>query len=85
MRYKVEVRASAERALKKLDRKYQRHVYEKMMELGENPRGHKCEKLAGAENGYRKVVWPYRILYTIDDEQKNVDVYLIAHRKEAYR
>ena len=71
--------------MKKLDRKYQRHVYEKMLELGEEPRGHKCEKLEGVENGYRRVVWPYRILYKIDDENKIVDVYLIAHRKEAYR
>lgn len=79
------MRKSAEKALKKLDRKYQKHVYEKMLELGEEPRAHKCEKLEGVENGYRKVVWPYRILYTIDDHNKVVDVYLIAHRKEAYR
>lgn len=85
MRYRVEVRKSAERALKKLDRKYQQYVYEKMLELGKNPRDHKCEKLAGVLHGYRKVAWPYRILYTIDDDKKIVDVYLIAHRKEVYR
>lgn len=85
MKYRLEIRVSAERALKKLDRKYQRHVFEKMLELGEEPRGHKCEKLEGVQHGYRKVVWPYRILYTIDDEKKIVDVYLIAHRKEVYR
>ncbi|MBI2068019.1 MAG: type II toxin-antitoxin system RelE/ParE family toxin [Deltaproteobacteria bacterium] len=85
MRYRIEVRESAERVLKRLDKKYQRHVFEKMLELEKEPRGHKCEKLKGVENGYRKVVWPYRILYTIDEEKKVVDVYLIAHRKEAYR
>ena len=71
--------------MKKLDQKYQHYVYEKMMELEKDPRGHKCEKLAGVDNGYRKVAWPYRILYTIDDKNKIVDVYLIAHRKEVYR
>lgn len=85
MKYRIEVRKSAEKGLKKLDRKYQRYVYEKMLELGGNPRGHKCEKLSGVENGYRKVTWPYRILYTIDDKNKVVDVYLVAHRKEVYR
>lgn len=85
MKYRINVRKSAEKALKKLDRKYQKHVYEKLLELSEEPRGHKCEKLAGTENGYRKVVWPYRILYTIDDLSKVIDVYLIAHRKEVYR
>jgi len=85
MKYRIELRRSAEKGFKKLDKKYQRYVYEKMLELSENPRGHKCEKLSGVENGYRKVAWPYRILYTIDDENKIVDVYLIAHRKEVYR
>lgn len=85
MAYKVEIRKSAEKALKKIDPKYQKHLYEKLLELQKEPRGQKCEKLQGVINGYRKVVWPYRILYTIDDEQKIVDVYLIAHRKEAYR
>lgn len=85
MIYRIELRKSAEKALKKLDKKYQKYVYEKLLELGENPRGHKCEKLAGADQGYRKVAWPYRILYTIDDKNKIVDVYLIAHRKEAYK
>lgn len=85
MRYKIEVRKSAEKALKKLDRKYQQYVYEKMLDLGRDPRGPKCEKLSGVPEGYRRVAWPYRILYTIDDEKKIVDVYLIAHRKEVYR
>ena len=85
MKYRIELRKSAEKGIKKLDKKYQRYVYEKIMELGENPRGHKCEKLSGLENGYRQVAWPYRILYTIDDKNKIVDIYLIAHRKEVYR
>lgn len=85
MKYRIELRKAAEKALRKLDRRYQQHVYEKLLELGTEPRGHKCEKLEGMDNGYRKVVWPYRILYTIDDTAKVVDVYLIAHRKEAYR
>lgn len=85
MKYRIDIRKSAEKVLKKMDQKYQKHIYEKLLELGEEPRGHKCEKLVGEENGYRKVVWPYRILYMIDDVNKVVDVYLIAHRKEAYR
>ncbi len=85
MKYTIFIRKSAERALRKLNKKYQKYVYDKVMELATQPRGHKCEKLAGAEGGYRKVAWPYRILYIINDEVKEVDVYLIAHRKEAYR
>lgn len=82
--YQVDLRESAEKALKKMDGKYQKYVYEKMRELEKDPRGNKCQKLKGVE-GYRKVAWPYRILYTIDDSKKIVDVYLIAYRKKAYR
>lgn len=85
MRYRIDLRKSAEKTLKNLDQKYRDHLYEKLRELEKEPRGHKCEKLKGTDGGYRKVVWPYRILYTIDDQNKVVDVYLIAHRKEAYR
>ncbi len=85
MRYRIEVRKSAEKAMRKMDKKYQHYVYERLVDLAENPRGPKCEKLAGIDDGYRKVAWPYRILYTIDDEKKIVDVYKIAHRKEVYR
>ncbi|MBI1883865.1 MAG: type II toxin-antitoxin system RelE/ParE family toxin [Chlamydiae bacterium] len=85
MKYRIELRKSAEKALGKLDAKKRGYVYVKLLELGENPRDRKCEKLKGIEQGYRKVAWPYRILYTINDEHKIVDVYLIAHREEAYR
>lgn len=85
MKYAIYIRKSAEKALRKLDKKYQKYVYEKIMELADSPRGHKCEKLEGADGGYRKVAWPYRILYTINECSKTVDVYLIAHRKEVYR
>ncbi len=85
MKYRIEMRKSAEKALRKLDKKHQKYVYEKILELGREPRGPKCEKLKGVEDGYRKVAWPYRILYTINDENRAIDVYVIAHRKEVYR
>jgi len=85
MEYRINLRKSAEKALRKLEPKYQKLVYEKLLELADAPRGHKCEKLSGTDTGYRMVAWPYRILYTIDDSDKSLDVYLIAHRKEAYR
>ena len=85
MRYRVEVRKSVEKVLRKMDQKFRQYVYQKLLELAENPRGSKCTKLTGIDNGYRKIAWPYRILYTIDDEKKIVDVYIIAHRKEVYR
>jgi mRNA interferase RelE/StbE len=55
----------------------------KITSLQENPRPHGCLKLT-AEQGYRIRSGNYRILYRIDDKKKEVFVYRIKHRKEAY-
>jgi mRNA interferase RelE/StbE len=55
----------------------------KITTLQENPRPHGCLKLT-AEQGYRIRSGNYRIIYRIDDKKKEVFVYRIKHRKEAY-
>ena len=55
----------------------------KITSLQENPRPHGCLKLT-AEQGYRIRSGNYRIIYRIDDKKREVFVYRIKHRKEAY-
>jgi mRNA interferase RelE/StbE len=55
-----------------------------MLQLEREPRPIGCIKLKD-KNGYRIRIGDYRILYEIDDAVKEVSVYKIAHRKEAYR
>ena len=55
----------------------------KIISLNKNPRPHGCLKLT-AEEGYRIRSGDYRIIYRIDDTNKEVFVYRIKHRKEAY-
>ena len=43
-----------------------------------------CIKLQD-ENAYRIRVGDYRILYEINEEEREVLVYRIAHRKDVYR
>jgi mRNA interferase RelE/StbE len=52
--------------------------------LYDEPRPHNSKKLSGGSR-WRIRVGDYRILYDIDDSQKVVKVYRIAHRKEVYR
>jgi len=52
--------------------------------LSDNPRPLKCKKLVGSENDYRIRYRHWRILYAIDDKNKEVTIYGILHRKEAY-
>lgn len=53
--------------------------------LYDEPRPHNSKKLSGGGSRWRIRVGDYRILYEIDDSQKVVKVYRIAHRKEVYR
>ena len=60
-------------------------IQEIILSLKENPRPLKCKKLAGGEQEYRIRYRDWRILYSVNDSKKQVIVYGILHRKEAYR
>jgi mRNA interferase RelE/StbE len=60
-------------------------IVEQIDELEYNPRPSGCRKLHDFENKYRIRVGDYRILYSINDKDKNVIVHRIIHRREAYR
>jgi mRNA interferase RelE/StbE len=58
----------------------------KLRALAENSRPRGACKLEGRDGeGWRVRVDDYRILYTIDDEQRIVSVYRIRPRPKAYR
>ena len=50
-----------------------------------NPRPSGCKKLRNARNRWRVRVGDYRIVYTIDDEQRLVDIEAVRHRRFVYR
>jgi mRNA interferase RelE/StbE len=82
--YTIRVRASAERELRSLPKKDNRRVTKRLQALASDPRPHGVVKLAG-EEGYRVRQGDYRILYTIDDLSRVVEVTRIRHRREVYR
>lgn len=56
-----------------------------MHKLEADPRRRGAKKLTGFEHQWRIRVGEYRVLYEIDDDQRLVHIYRIAHRSEAYR
>ena len=84
MAYSVALKRSAEKELEVLPEKIHDHIVSQLISFKENPRPAGVLKLRGRP-GYRKRVGDYRILYTVDDENKRVEVVSIAHRKEVYR
>ncbi|HWL93663.1 MAG TPA: type II toxin-antitoxin system RelE/ParE family toxin [Phycisphaerae bacterium] len=54
--------------------------------LADNPRPPGCTKLRSkSPEGWRVRVGDYRILYQIDDRQRQVLVYHVGHRRDVYQ
>ncbi|MBF0477847.1 MAG: type II toxin-antitoxin system RelE/ParE family toxin [Candidatus Omnitrophica bacterium] len=83
MKYQIKVIHQAEKDLDALDSRYFEPVKKKIISLVETPRPFGCQKLTN-EDGYRIRSGDFWILYRIDDKAKEVIVYRIKHRKEAY-
>jgi mRNA interferase RelE/StbE len=57
----------------------------KIETLAGNPRPVGVIKLRGQKNLWRMRVGDYRVVYSIDDFSKAVDVSVIRHRRDVYR
>lgn len=82
--YQINLKKSAEKELERLPNKIHDRIVHRLLFLKKNPRPQNAKKLRGRE-GYRIRVSDYRILYIINDENKKVEIYSIAHRREDYR
>ena len=82
--YLVTLAASAKKELRDLPSEALGRVLPRIRELVGDPRPAGCKKLHGYKDRWRIRVGNYRIVYTIDDERRGVDVTRIAHRKDAY-
>jgi len=83
--YRVHIKASAVHELEAIPRKTdRRRIADRIAALAENPRPPGCEKLHRHER-YRIRQGPYRVVYSIDDEEPSVLVVKIGHRKDVYR
>jgi len=56
-----------------------------ILRLYDEPRPLKARKLKGSASSYRIRFGDYRILYEINDSEKLVKVYRVAHRSEVYK
>ncbi len=85
-RYRLEIRPSVEKALRKIrDPQLQRRLDAAFEKLSENPRRQGAEKMSGFGNRYRFRVGDYRIVYEIHDAVLLVLILAVGDRKEIYR
>lgn len=82
--YKLKVIAQAQKDLDSFQGKIFEKIKKRIVLLSGNPRPFGAIKLT-QEEGYRIRIGDYRILYRIDDRLKEIIIYRVKHRKEAYR
>ena len=82
--YKVLIKPSAVKELKKIQKKDLEKITDRIQALAKEPRPAGCEKLSGQEK-YRVRQGRYRIVYAIEDNELIVFVVKIGHRRDVYR
>ena len=84
MGYQIQFTPQAQRQLRRLSQDLQARIAVHIDALSQNPRPPGCKKLQGEDKLWRIRIGDYRVIYTIEDSTKTVDVTRIAHRKEVY-
>ena len=82
--YRLLLKKSAERELRKIPKTDLQRITERIKELAALPRPSCSEKLAG-QDSYRIRQGDYRIVYTVDDAHRLIEIIKIGHRREVYR
>lgn len=83
--YAITFARSARRELGSLDAPVVGRLFPRIEGLAGNPRPQNCVKLRGRRNLWRMRVGDYRVVYTVDDDEKVVDIIAVRHRRDAYR
>jgi mRNA interferase RelE/StbE len=83
MTYRLEIKASAEKQIRKIPAKMLRLITQRIISLSDDPRPHGVKKLASGL-GWRIRVGDYRVIYTINDEAQIVTIAAVKPRQSAY-
>jgi len=82
--YALRILPQAQKDLDRLRGKVFDLIKKAILSLASDPRPHGAAQLINQE-GYRIRVGDYRALYRVDDKAREVFIYRIKHRREAYR
>lgn len=82
--YTVRIKRSAEKEMDRLPGNTFDRVAEVILGLETDPRPHGSKKLRGLQ-AYRLRIGAYRILYTINDARRVIEIVAVGHRRDVYR
>jgi len=85
-KYKIQIKRSVSKELELIGSKKDRQrIVSRIQTLADDPRPAGGEKLEDAEDKYRIRQGNYRVVYSINDQQRLVVITKIGHRREVYR
>lgn len=85
MKYRIEVKKSAAKELKKISKSDQKRIVRAIDNLAENLPNPDTTKLKGNNPFHRIRVGDYRIIYEIQNDILLILIIKIGHRKDIYR
>lgn len=83
--YRIDVSATAEAQIRKLERRDQMRVLRAIRGLSDNPWPAGCRKLAGFDDVWRIRVGVFRVVYSVESARLVVIILKVGHRKDVYR
>ncbi|MCC5813942.1 MAG: type II toxin-antitoxin system RelE/ParE family toxin [Leptospira sp.] len=84
MSYNIQIKKSAEKDFKKIPIDDQSKIKDAILELEKDPRPSNCKKLKNRPE-YRIRIGDYRVLYSINDESRELVISLLGHRRDIYK
>jgi mRNA interferase RelE/StbE len=82
--YEIQFSRSARKELESLTAEVVSRIFSKITVLASDPRPPGCRKLVGTES-FRIRVGDYRVIYSVDDCSRIIDIRAVRHRREAYK
>jgi mRNA interferase RelE/StbE len=84
--YRLTIKPSAAKELNAVsDAVSLARLIERINSLASLPRPSGSEKLAGRRNLYRIRQGSYRVIYSVNDQLRVVDIVKVGHRRDVYR
>ena len=83
--YEIVFVRSARKELQSLPHGVSERILDKIELLATNPRSPDSRKLHGYSDLWRIRTGEYRVVYSIDDKNQVITVFIVRHRSDAYR
>ena len=84
--YRLLVKPSAAKEIEAIGTKRDRQqIVRRIQTLGAEPRPAGCERLAGHSTLFRVRQGRYRVIYTVNEAQRAVEIVKVGHRREVHR